>query len=60
MLEILRKLGFPTVSASTQGPEIDNIISLVHWLMLILFVGWGIWTAISWLVGLFGQSTGFG
>ena len=43
MLEILRKLGFPTVSASTQGPEIDNIISLVHWLMLILFVGWGIY-----------------
>ena len=43
MLEILRKLGFPTVSASTQGPEIDNIISLDHWLMLILFVGWGIY-----------------
>ena len=43
MLEILRKLGFPTVSASSQGPEIDNIISLVHWLMLILFVGWGIY-----------------
>ena len=42
MLELLRKLGLPTVSASTQGPAIDNIISLVHWLMLILFVGWGI------------------
>ena len=41
MLELLRKLGLPTVSASTQGPAIDNIISLVHWLMLILFVGWG-------------------
>ena len=43
MLELLRKLGLPTVSASTQGPAIDNIISLVHWLMLILFVGWGIY-----------------
>ena len=42
MLEFLRKLGLPDVSASTQGPEIDNIISIVHWLMLILFVGWGI------------------
>ena len=29
-------------------------------LIVIVFVGWGIWTAISWLVGLFGQSTGFG
>ena len=43
MLELLRKLGLPTVSASTHGPAIDNIISLVHWLMLILFVGWGIY-----------------
>ena len=43
MLELLRKLGLPSVSASTQGPAIDNIISLVHWLMLILFVGWGIY-----------------
>ncbi|WP_288996280.1 DUF4112 domain-containing protein [uncultured Psychrobacter sp.] len=29
-------------------------------LIVILFVGWGGWTFISWLVGLFGQSTGFG
>ncbi|MGY8750523.1 MAG: cytochrome c oxidase subunit II [Fidelibacterota bacterium] len=41
MLEVLRRLGLPSVSASTQGPQIDNIISIVHWLMLILFVGWG-------------------
>ena len=27
MLELLRKLGLPTVSASTQGPAIDNVIS---------------------------------
>ena len=41
MLELLRSLGLPSVSASTQGPQIDNIISIVHWLMLVLFVGWG-------------------
>ena len=42
MLEILQKLGLPKVSASTQGPVIDHTISLTHWLMLILFIGWGI------------------
>ncbi len=30
-----------TSSASAHGPDIDNIIGIVHWLMLILFVGWG-------------------
>ena len=29
-------------------------------LIVIVFVGWGLWTVISWLVGVFGQSTGFG
>ena len=42
MLELLQKLGLPIVSASTQGPAIDQVISLTHWLMLVLFVGWGI------------------
>ncbi|SVA96283.1 uncharacterized protein METZ01_LOCUS149137, partial [marine metagenome] len=42
VLELLQKLGLPKVSASTQGPAIDQVISLTHWLMLILFVGWGI------------------
>ena len=42
MLELLQKLGLPKVSASTQGPAIDHVISLTHCLMLILFVGWGI------------------
>jgi len=42
VLELLQKLGLPKVSASTQGPAIDHVISLTHWLMLILFVGWGI------------------
>ena len=41
MLELLRYFGLPSVAASTQGPGIDNVISLTHWLMLILFVGWG-------------------
>ena len=33
-------LGLP-FDASAQGPQIDNIIAMVHWLMLVLFVGWG-------------------
>jgi cytochrome c oxidase subunit II len=33
-------LGLP-FDASAQGPSIDRIIILVHWLMLVLFVGWG-------------------
>lgn len=34
-------LGMP-VNVSTHGAEIDNMTALVHWLMLILFVGWAI------------------
>lgn len=41
MLEVLRYLGLP-INASSQGGQIDQIISLFHWLMLVLFVGWGI------------------
>src|SRR5258706_14200600 len=26
---------------SAHGPAIDNLIGLVHWLMAVLFVGWG-------------------
>jgi cytochrome c oxidase subunit 2 len=32
-------LGLP-IDASVQGPPIDNMIAMIHWLMLILFVGW--------------------
>jgi cytochrome c oxidase subunit 2 len=39
---MLSYLGLP-VQASTHAGEIDNMISLVHWLMLVLFVGWGIY-----------------
>ncbi len=38
---MLSYLGLP-VQASTHAGEIDTMISLVHWLMVVLFVGWGI------------------
>jgi cytochrome c oxidase subunit 2 len=37
---MLEFLGLP-VQASEHSPDIDHMISLVHWLMLVLFVGWG-------------------
>jgi cytochrome c oxidase subunit II len=37
---MLNFLGLP-VEASTHAGEIDQMIVLVHWLMLVLFVGWG-------------------
>jgi cytochrome c oxidase subunit 2 len=37
---MLNYLGMP-VEASTHAGDIDNLIVLVHWLMLVLFVGWG-------------------
>jgi cytochrome c oxidase subunit 2 len=33
-------LGLP-IDASSHGPEIDQIIVMLHWLMFVLFVGWG-------------------
>lgn len=33
-------LGLP-IDASAHGPEIDHMIAIVHWLMAVLFVGWG-------------------
>ena len=33
-------LGLP-VAASAHAAEVDRIMALVHWLMLVLFVGWG-------------------
>ncbi len=30
------------INASTHGDRVDNLIVYVHWLMLVLFVGWGI------------------
>ena len=33
-------LSYPVV-ASAHGPEIDEMTTLMHWAMFILFVGWG-------------------
>ncbi len=38
---MLNLLGLP-LAASTHAGEIDEMIVLVHWLMAILFVGWGL------------------
>ncbi len=38
---MLNLLGLPA-AASAHAGEIDQMISLVHWLMLVLFVGWGL------------------
>jgi len=39
MIEILRNLGLP-IGISTVSGRIDEIIVIVHYLMLILFIGW--------------------
>ena len=41
---MLNLLGLP-VQASTHAAEIDHMISLVHWLMFVLFIGWAIFFA---------------
>ena len=38
---MLQLLGLPAQASSHAG-EIDRMIVLVHWLMLVLFVGWGL------------------
>src|SRR5436853_4234491 len=37
---MLNLLSLPA-SASSHAADIDNMLVLVHWLMLVLFVGWG-------------------
>ena len=37
---MLNFLGLP-VAAAQHAPDVDSLISIVHWLMLVLFVGWG-------------------
>ena len=41
---MLNYLGLP-VQASTHAAELDHMTVLVHWLMLLLFVGWGVFFA---------------
>ena len=40
MHDVLVWLGLP-VAASAHAGEVDRILALVHWLMVLLFVGWG-------------------
>ena len=40
MIELLRYFGLP-VGISTVSGRIDEIIVIVHYLMLVLFIGWG-------------------
>ena len=46
MLELLQYFGLP-LNASIQGEYVDNANVLMHWLMLILFLGWGIFFIVS-------------
>lgn len=41
MLELFHKWGFP-VNAATHGGQIDSLLVWIHWIMIILFVGWGL------------------
>ena len=38
---MLNYLGLP-VAASSHAGDIDHMIVLVHWLMLVMFIGWGV------------------
>jgi len=46
LVDILHYFGLP-INMSVQGARIDEINAIVHWLMLILFVGWGIFFIVS-------------
>jgi len=46
LIDILHNLGLP-VNMSVQGARIDEINAIVHWLMLVLFVGWGTFFIVS-------------
>ena len=46
MIELLRYFGLPVGISSVSG-RIDEIIVIVHYLMLVLFVGWGIFFIVS-------------
>jgi len=46
LIEILHYFGLP-INLSVQGVKIDEINAIVHWLMLILFIGWGTFFIVS-------------
>jgi cytochrome c oxidase subunit 2 len=37
---MLKKLFYMPEVASEHGPQIDQVTEMVHWLMLVLFIGW--------------------
>lgn len=46
MIELLQYFGLPVGISSVSG-RIDEIIVIVHYLMLVLFIGWGIFFIVS-------------
>ncbi len=46
MVDILHYFGLP-VNMSVQGARIDEVNAIIHWLMLVLFVGWGTFFIVS-------------
>tara|TARA_B100000214_G_scaffold67324_1_gene44770 strand:- start:3652 stop:4491 length:840 start_codon:yes stop_codon:yes gene_type:complete len=46
MIDLLRYFGLPVGISSVSG-RIDEIIVIVHYLMLVLFIGWGIFFIVS-------------
>lgn len=45
-MQLERFLGLPE-QASAHAAEIDSMLGIIHWLMLILFVGWGIYYVLA-------------
>ena len=41
LTEYFKSIGMP-INVSDHGVAIDHLIELLHWLMLVLFVGWGL------------------
>lgn len=47
MIEFMKKLlNFP-LDASANGYQLDNMLVWIHWLMLILFIGWSIYFIVA-------------
>ena len=57
MVDILHKFGLP-LNISVKGPQIDQVNAIVHWLMLILFIGWGLFFIISLIKFRASRNTG--
>jgi cytochrome c oxidase subunit 2 len=44
---MLKRLFYMPEVASDHGPQIDFVNDMVHWLMLVLFIGWGLFFIIA-------------